>query len=101
VAFAFSLSNNSQGIAIWSPDTLDGDFNGDGVVDAADYVVWRKTDGENQSGYNLWRTNFGRTAGGGSSLSGAVPEPGSSSLVLSAAIGLRLGQRRRRLWLTR
>ena len=62
VAFAFSLSNNSHGIAVWSPDiALGGDFNGDGAVDAADYVVWRKTDGS-QAGYDLWRTNFGRTA---------------------------------------
>ena len=42
--------------------TLQGDYNTDGVVDAADYVVWRKTDGTNPAGYNTWRTNFGRTA---------------------------------------
>jgi hypothetical protein len=78
---------------------LVGDYNQNGTVDAADYVVWRKTDGS-QAGYELWRTNFGRSVGSGSSLSGAVPEPGSSSLVLAAAVGLRLSQRRRRLWLT-
>ncbi len=43
--------------------TLQGDYNTDGVVDAADYVVWRKTDGANPAGYNTWRTNFGRTSG--------------------------------------
>jgi hypothetical protein len=44
--------------------TLPGDYNEDGKVDAADYVVWRKNDGM-QSGYNSWRTNFGRTVGAG------------------------------------
>jgi hypothetical protein len=39
---------------------LPGDFDGDGDVDAADYVVWRKTDGT-QTGFDAWRTNFGRT----------------------------------------
>src|SRR5207253_11491905 len=35
-----------------------GDFNGDGRVDAADYVVWRKANGP-AANYDLWRTNFG------------------------------------------
>jgi hypothetical protein len=61
--------------------TLAGDFNGDGTVDAADYVVWRKND-NSQDGYNTWRTNFGRTSGSGSSVlaEAAVPEPGALAL---------------------
>ena len=51
-----------------------GDFNGDGNIDAADYVAWRKLDGS-QQGYNAWRTNFGRTSGTGSDANAAVPEP--------------------------
>ena len=43
---------------------LPGDFNGNGIVDAADYVVWRKSDGS-QNGYATWRAHFGQTAGGG------------------------------------
>ena len=35
-----------------------GDFNQDGSVDAADYVVWRKS-GYSQADYNTWRANFG------------------------------------------
>jgi hypothetical protein len=74
---------------------LDGDFNLDGKVDAADYVVWRKTDGT-QAGYDEWRTNFGRTSGSGSALgSAAVPEP--SALVLLAAAGAAFGGLRRRV----
>jgi hypothetical protein len=87
VAFAFSLSNNSQGVAVWSPDALAGDFNGDGVVDAADYVVWRKNDGS-QAGYDTWRTNFGRTSGSGSAIaaSAAVPEPTGIVIMFTASL---------------
>ena len=31
---------------------LPGDYNGDGSVDAADYVVWRKSLGENVTPYS-------------------------------------------------
>ena len=37
-----------------SPE-LEGDYNEDGSVDAADYVWWRKNDGGNQAGYDTWR----------------------------------------------
>lgn len=65
-----------------------GDYNDNGTVDAADYVVWRKNGGS-QDGYNLWRANFGRTAGSGSALpsaeplSAAVPEPATLLLYVS------------------
>jgi hypothetical protein len=51
--------------------TLPGDFNRDGRVDAADYVVWRNGLGSTytQTHYNVWRANFGRSAGSGSSIS--------------------------------
>jgi len=41
-----------------------GDFNGDGSVNAADYVAWRKMNGT-LAQYNAWRANFGRTLGTG------------------------------------
>jgi hypothetical protein len=43
---------------------LEGDYNEDNSVDAADYVSWRKNDGGNPAGYQTWRTNFGRTGPG-------------------------------------
>jgi hypothetical protein len=66
-----------------------GDFNGDGVVDTADYVVWRKGLGSiyTPDDYEVWRANFGSTWSiGASSLpDAAVPEPASMLLVLAAA----------------
>jgi hypothetical protein len=77
---------------------LEGDYNGDGTVDAADYVVWRKTDGS-PSGYNTWRTNFDRTAGGGGPLGSgagqaAVPEPSAWLLGLLACVAPGIARRR-------
>ncbi len=62
---------------------LPGDFNNNGTVDAADYIVWRKTDGT-QTGYNTWRTHFGQTAGSdlGSSVNVNVPEPAALVMLL-------------------
>jgi hypothetical protein len=80
--------------SIFIPEPPPGDYNNDGKVDAADYVVWRKTGGS-QAEYDTWRANFGMSlngAGAGSSLaSGAtlVPEPGTlwlSWLVLAGTI---------------
>jgi hypothetical protein len=59
---------------------LEGDFNGDDAVNAADYIVWRKNDGS-QVGYDTWRARFGLVAGSGAaamrsgSADSAVPEP--------------------------
>jgi hypothetical protein len=68
---------------------LAGDYNSDGKVDAADYVVWRKTDGS-QQGYDTWRNNFGAMAGSGAASAAAgavaaVPEPASLMLLVFAA----------------
>ena len=38
---------------------LEGDYNSNGTVDAADYVVWRETDGM-QPGYDTWRATSGK-----------------------------------------
>ena len=99
------------------PVTLAGDYNKNGKVDAADYIVWRNSlnqagsglpaDG-NSSGtidagdYTVWRSNFGKTSGAGAmvdddSLSSSgissVPEPNSILCVLIAMTVL-VGKRR-------
>jgi hypothetical protein len=73
-------------------DVLAGDYNADGAVDSADYVLWRDTLGQSGTGlaadgnkndlvdagdYEVWRGNFGRTGGGNalesSSLNSTLP----------------------------
>jgi hypothetical protein len=80
------------------PVGLLGDFNDDGKVDAADYVIWRKNETANAAlpnddglttqaaRFDLWKANFGNMTmpGGGA---GAVPEPASWTLL---ALGLVL-----------
>ena len=88
-----------------------GDYNRDGAVDAADYVVWRKSlgqsgpglaaDGNNDSlidagDYDVWRANFGTIfATGNGAITGAsqVPEPTSLGLLLASFL---FAARRRR-----
>jgi hypothetical protein len=71
---------------------LAGDYNHNGVVDAADYVVWRETDGT-QAGYDTWRAHFGAVSAGIGAGSGAaadhsaVPEP-SAALLIVVGVGL-------------
>ncbi len=75
---------------------LDGDYNNDGIVNAADYVLWRKSpdDFGGPTGYNTWKTNFGMSNGGSGSATG-VPEPGTLVFV-ALGFSLAIGCRRQR-----
>jgi hypothetical protein len=76
-----------------------GDFNADGAVNAADYVVWRKNPGGiyGPNDYTIWRSHFGEPAGGSSvnSVSEAVPEPATLVLLMFAAVSWSTQRRRR------
>jgi hypothetical protein len=75
-----------------------GDYNGDHLFTAADYVLWLKTDSGNAAGYAAWRANFD-APGSGAALSAsgsAVPEPSSILLTLGGAMALLLVQVERR-----
>ena len=72
-----------------------GDYNGDKIVDGADYAIWRKTNIFGALGYSTWRSHYGSVYSGGSGTisNSAVPEPASMLIV---AIGLfRVGTVRR------
>jgi hypothetical protein len=81
---------------------LTGDFNGNGAVDAADYVLWRNggplqndpTDGVQPADYSVWRANFGRTAGSASAVVASVPEPTVLVLMWLAAVVMPLRKNR-------
>jgi hypothetical protein len=81
------------------PANLLGDYNGNGKVDAADYVVWRNGDSpdDTQAGYDLWRANFGNMlpGSGNGAVSAAVPEPSTIALVVFGAVGFFATVRRR------
>ncbi len=72
---------------------LRGDFNGDGIVDGADYVAWRKDLGTTymQDDFDIWREQFSLTSGSAAgtivgSANYAVPEPAITSLLAAAAM---------------
>jgi hypothetical protein len=87
--FTYSLFNDTVSKTIQLEVTAPGDFNHDGTVDGADYVVWRK--GLNTkytpADYDSWRGHFGQTymPGSGTELS-AVPEPGAWVLFLVCTV---------------
>ncbi|HEY3395402.1 MAG TPA: choice-of-anchor Q domain-containing protein [Lacipirellulaceae bacterium] len=83
--------------------SLPGDYNENQVVDAADYVIWRKTlgaqvsrfEGADGNGNNsidpedfgVWRGNFGRALAGATAAAPAGAEAGSSPQFAGADFG--------------
>jgi hypothetical protein len=84
---------------------LPGDYNDDGTVDAADYVVWRDNEGAPHGTlpndinggtigppqYNTWRAHFGEPTGEGTAAANSftnatVPEPSSLMLLMVMAL---------------
>jgi hypothetical protein len=83
---------------------LPGDYNDDGVVNAADYIAWRNNEGQNvtlpgertdaatpgvpdMEDYTFWVSQFGQGLETGSG-STVVPEPASLAMLLLAVAGL-------------
>jgi hypothetical protein len=90
---SWSINYNPTNVQLAVVAGVAGDFNDDGSVDAADYVVWRKTDGS-QSGYDTWRAHFGESLAGGSASNTTAPEPTNLLLPMLAASGWFLRRRR-------
>ena len=100
----FTLFDNLTVSSI-TPAGVAGDYNGNGVVDAADYVLWRNggplqnevnTVGTvDATDYDAWRARFGNTSGAGSLAgSSSVPEPTTLLLLMLSASCVCCGRRR-------
>jgi hypothetical protein len=77
-----------------------GDYNGNNVIDAADYTAWRnafETGGTlmnqaetpevvDQADYDYWKEHFGETPAGAGSAS-VVPEPAAACMAFAALVG--------------
>jgi hypothetical protein len=94
--FITYAGGNGNDVALFTlAATLPGDFNQDGAVDAADYVVWRKSGGP-PGEYETWRSHFGQgtsSATIGAGLQSVTPEPATLSIVGTALL-LILAHRR-------
>ena len=90
---------------------LPGDFNGNHVVDAADYSVWRDhlgaaegtlLNGNGNGGtidptdYALWKQNFGMANGAGGVAGATVPEPCATTLIVLGLLTVAAERRQRR-----
>lgn len=86
------------------PTLLPGDYNADGMVDAADYTVWRDHLGDDESlpnddtpgvvmdDYNVWKQHFGMSSDSMNVLpTVSVPESTSLGLALVALVFQFLG----------
>ena len=96
---------DALGLAAQNTFFVPGDYNGNGIVDAADYSVWRDSLGSatdlaadgNENGmvdagdYDVWTTHFGQTAAGSgasSAESATVPEPSCLVLLISGILSM-------------
>jgi hypothetical protein len=98
-------------LSLMAEAILGGDYNRDGAVDAADYVVWRHTMGQDVTEYGgadgdgdgmiddgdyaVWRTNYGATATAASAVvASTVPEP-ATVYFIACALGFTCSVRQR------
>jgi hypothetical protein len=85
------------------PAPVAGDYNGNGKVDGADYVLWRNggplanevdTPGTvNAADYTEWRAGYGNPPGSGAG-SSAIPEPATMALFILGLAALQMSRRR-------
>ncbi len=106
--YALTLRAATIAVLVITPHPLPGDYNEDNVVNAADYVIWRKnlgdsvalpnddTNGVGADDYDRWIKNFGNS-NIGIGVSSVVPEPGALVLTVFPIAGFAvstIGRRR-------
>lgn len=110
LAFILDFTDGSQAIYTASLLSLPGDYDRNGIVDAGDYNVWRKSLGQTATGlpadgdnngtidladFDIWRTNYGaQAAGSGANVPATIPEPTSLLLLLITTTYVVLHSRR-------
>ncbi len=95
-----------SGVVTLVPTVIPGDFNGNGAVDAADYVLWRgggpllndPTPGVGDDDYAFWRSRFGVSSPTGSALGVAPQVPEATTASLVAILIIALGALRGSTW---
>ncbi|TWT97554.1 hypothetical protein Pla108_17060 [Botrimarina colliarenosi] len=106
----FTLRESGADMLLVLGASLSGDYNGDGLVDAADYTVWRdgfglsvtpgsgadgNGDGEvNQVDYHVWRSHYGESLGAAQ----PTPEPtgiAAATVAFVSSLGLKFREQRR------
>jgi hypothetical protein len=110
LAFTYKLADGREGVALARAvvESIPGDYNRNGAVDAADYVIWRNTLGATGTGlaadgngndaidpgdYDVWRANFGQSAS--STSIEEIPEPATIAMLGLAMLAVGGFARRR------
>ena len=92
----FTLIDNIE-VSVLSTSGPDGDYNDDGFVDGADFLVWQQGGSPNPltpGDLEAWKTNFGTSVMATAAV-GAVPEPTTLGLALVASsLGWAAARRR-------
>ena len=96
---SWSVQYNPTNVTLKVVSGLAGDYNQNGAVDAADYVVWRKNRRHASWLQHLAHHHFGQISGSGAGASSnaAVPEPATLVMMAFAAAGCWL-RRGRAAW---
>jgi hypothetical protein len=108
ISYIGGIDMNDVVLTLIAGGALAGDYNANGVVDAADYTVWRDTlgsttdlaaDGDGNTvvdagDYTVWKSNFGAGAPGSGSASATVPEPATMPILAILALSMTIAPRR-------